>query len=460
MPGGSTWAPTDTTEWIRSIDKRVTNVERRSRGSDLGVSGAVAIGELDPAYRGPGPAKVILNGTLVGPFDWLTSYQPWGSRTVTMLLVSGTWMISDQASVSGRGGAQRLAMASNWSTYNATQAETGWADWPTITQLSSGLVVLNGFIRITGGATPANDSVVLSGIPAAMRPAEQVIHYINNGDTAKAITIRPDGTITARSGWVAGTYVSLSGISWWPPGTIDWTPIAGTGSGSTWGANFGPDAAWSTQYGVPSFGMDEYGFAWFKGLVKTLVATSTGDTPMVNLPAAYRVPAAEGATHMRTTAADGYAAIGCNSTSGLVWKTGNPGTVNGWHSLAGICVETTAAFTNNPWSPFEGYAGGWTRYSASFPVPGALRRGDGLNLMKGLVGAGALSTSGAFALPQECWPTGGRLLMDTLANSARARLDISGVRESEAARGQGRVCLVNGSNVWFSLDSVKWINQN
>lgn len=414
-----------------------------------------AKGLLEPSYRGPGPAKVKLDGdsTFTGPYDWNTPYIPWASRRVNLTRLGSNSRISGQISYESEAGGHksvRLNFASGWQTYNSSTAEHVWSEGPTATQLPSGLVVLSGLIRYSNGV-PADYSAIADGIPEGMRPEHEVIHFVNNSDTAKAILISPEGVIAVRAtGFVSNGYVSLDGISYWPAGTATWNEIG------TNGTSFGPAfESHGDTWGTPAYYQDEYGFTWFRGIIKVKTTVSADNTPIFNMPPELLSVHQQ---HMRTTGVGGYSGLGADAGQGrLQWKMGSVGAVGNWISLAGIMLTTESALTLNDWRPIQGWANSWKRYLTQFPEPAFLRRGDGLCTLKGLVNGGTLGTGRAFWIERELWPHGGRALMDTMAANARARLDISGADEIEGPRNKGGVSLINGSNTWFSLDSVKWV---
>lgn len=437
----------------RSDAKRLQRLERRAPIRDLGNNSTLKYGLLDPLYRGPGAARVLIDGetSYSAPLNWIAPYEPASSRRVYVMRVGGAWVIAGQTQhETGAGGHRvfRLTLGPNVTTYNRYSADTPWSDGPIATQLPSGLVVLSGLLKFN--TTVATGAVIATGIPVGLRPAKTKRHYCNQSDTAKRLSILADGSIVAGPSFTAAGYVSLDGVAYWPDGVGTWTTI-GSG-GSSWGANFEPFD--TVNFEEPAFYVDPYGFTWFRGNARVKVATSGDNTSIIVLPAAARAQAEQ---HIRTTGQDAYAGVGAGVANGLNWKLNSPGAVGNYISLEGVMITTAAALANNPWQNIEGYANGWVQYSTGFPIPAYLRRGDGLATAKGMISTGTLGVGRAFAMERELWPVRGRALMDGIASNARSRLDVSGYGEVESGRVQGGVSLINGSNAWFSLDSQKWV---
>jgi hypothetical protein len=169
-------------------------------------------------------------------------------------------------------------------------------------------VVLTGLIRFTNGV-PAGAAVIVSGMETELRPEFEIIHYVNNSDSNKSVSIKPDGTIVVRgTAFITNGYLSLDGIAYWPANTATWIPV-GT-AGSSFGTGFSSDATFETVFGKPAFYKDIYGFTWGRGLVKLTTSSPTDNQVMVNLPDAYRTAPSEGGKHFRTTGADTFAVIG------------------------------------------------------------------------------------------------------------------------------------------------------
>lgn len=434
---------------LRSMSTRLTLVERRLNKritfpEQLPQAPVSAL--LHGTYRGAGDAQVSLDGgaTHIGPLAWMTPYIPWASRRVNLGYDStGNLVIlghgEDQTSV--------LTLESNWLTYNEENVDSDWAN-PRVVRLISGIVVLSGLIEAQG--TPTADSLILT-LPTWARPDTDMLHYVNQSDTAKAIRILANGRVeVSGSGWTASGFVSLDGIAFPAAGVATWTDI-GSG-GSTWGANF---EAWtaSTNWGTPAFWKDPFGFVWFRGLVRVKTATSSDNTSIALLPATHRANLEQ---HFRTAGNEGFSGIGARPGDGINWKVGSIGSVGAWLSLTSVLIATSDT-TTLPWSLITEYANSWAIHAGSWPPVAVLRRADGLCMGRGLISGGTLGTGRAFVVPQETWPRHGRLIIDTMANGARGRVDFSGDSEPETARKRGGVQVINGSNAWVALDGLKWM---
>lgn len=407
---------------------------------------------LDPDYKGQGPARLIFWGTSTlstETYDWAVPYVPWASRVVNIEWRGGSWKIVGQSAEQGYGGRWDLQLEPDWYSYNEKHGEDGWRN-PTAVRLHSGIVALGGLVSYGPSAVPPSQDLI-AVLPEHMRPENNYIFAVSQSDTAKSIEIKTNGDIVARAGWTSGGYVSLDNIAFPAAGVATWTDI-GSG-GSSLGANVEATAGDSAIFGTPGYWKDPYGFVWFRGLLRITTAISTDNTRLVNLPSTHRSHLEQ---HFRSAANDGYAGIGCQTGNGLNWKSNTAGSVGAWITLAPVLVATTDAITNNSWHEIDFFGAAWTPYTASYPTVGFLRREDGLCVAKGMMDDGTLGTGRAFTIPQELWIRDGRAIIDTIASNARARIDVSGVNEREDARKRGAVSAVNGSNVWFSFDGVKW----
>jgi hypothetical protein len=410
---------------------------------------------LDPAYRGEGPARLTFAGSStlsVESYDWVVPYVPWGSRVVNVEWRGGAWKIVGQSAEQGYGGRHGLALQGDWVSYNERNGEDGWRN-PTAVRLHSGIVVLSGLVNYGLSAVPPSQNVI-AVLPEHMRPENNYIFPVSQSDTAKAVEIKTNGDIVSRAGWTSGGYVSLDGIAFPAAGVATWTDVGSSSStvlGSSWEIQSGDTAI----FGHPGFWTDPYGFTWFRGLLRVKTAISTDNTLMFTLPTAAR---SHLEAHNRSAANDGYAGIGARTIDGLNWKSGSTGSVGAWFTLAPVVLATPAAISDNPWYEIEYFGAAWAADSASFPTIGFLRREDGLCMSKGMMQSGTLGTGRAFTLPQELWPRDGRAIIDTIANNARARVDVSGATETDSLRKRGGFSAVNGSNTWFSLDGLKWTN--
>lgn len=440
-----TWNAT----WFYSPDQTTapsnlvtTNVYVHNPNSQVAVEGV-----LPENYRG-GPTKVKINGVLSSAtYEWLTPYIPGKSRTVSLQKIGPNWYISGQ---NQRGYYEFPLNTTKWNTYSDATASSVFSSKPRVTRLVSGIVVLSGLLMANG--VPA-DATVVGTLPADCRPDKTTIYPVEYGDVARAVTINTDGTITTRgSGWSTNQYLSLDGIAFPAAGVATWTPV-GSG-GSAWGSSFSSDAGFETTYGAPSFWKDPYGFVWFRGLTKIIATVSADNTRVIDLPTTHRAHLEQ---HYRATALDGYAGLGAHPNNGLNWKSNTTGTIGGWISLAGFIINTVDGQANNPWVNPAAYANGWVRNGLGFPNGSYLHREDGLCTSQGLMTTGGAGTRLMSLKDNEMWPQNGRIILSSISNNARSRIDIGGEREALGGQNEpGSVVLTQGSS-WFSLDGKVWV---
>jgi hypothetical protein len=310
----------------------------------------------------------------------------------------------------------------------------------------------------TSIGTPAQDTVI-GTLPPGYRPEYQMILPVEQGDTAKAVTVYPDGTVRVRSGYTAGQYVSLDGLAFWAAqsdATGNWVTV-GNG-GSSFGANFNAsNAGYNTTYGYPAFYKDRYGFVWFRGLVTIAVAPTGDNTAIINLPATHRAALEQ---HFRATANDAYSGLGAQPVNGLNWKTNSPTGVGGWISLASAVIQTSDAAASNTWIT-PGFANGWANNNtASFPAFGLTLRGDGLIKARGLLNGPAtvnLAITNMSGYP-EFWPRAHRIITATISNNSRARIDFMGDGENNG-RTPRDIAPISGvaASTWASFDGIQFV---
>lgn len=441
MSGYQTRVPGD--QYIaKELAKLGLRVDEVSRGLRGGVTPLVA--QLAAGYRGAGLGTVTLDGgtTYSAVAEWAGEYVPWKSRLVHVARKGDGFVVLGHAA----GRRERLAPATDWAAYN-TRNVTDTYTTGEATLLPSGIVVLSGLIDYTPSAVPAANTLI-TVLPPDMRPDTDMLIYVSQSDTARAVRVLANGNVeVSSSGWTSGGYVSLDGIAFPAAGVATWTDI-GSG-GSSWGANF---EAWTTgAWGTPAFWVDPFGITWFRGLVRVKVATSGDNTSICLLPAEARAYEEQ---HVRTVGNETYACVGARETDGLNWKTNSPGTVGQWISLANVRVITAAGDSGNPWESITWFANSWARHTTSFPVPATLRRGDGLVLSRGLISGGTVGSVVAFRVPEECQPRK-RAILDIASNSARGRIDIAGHHDRESMR--GGVTISQGNTAWASLDGLTWL---
>jgi hypothetical protein len=403
---------------------------------------------LDPNYLGPGPSKVrFWNGTSFDAlsstaYQWLGVWKPWGTRVVEMVWAGTDWKILTHTGEEGFGGKIDLTpyLANSWQAYTLRNgmAPRRWAP-PRAQKLPSGIVVLSGLI---GYGTSTLDSII-GVLPVGYRPDMPMIFPINNGDTAKTVVIYPDGTIKARNGWVANTYISLDGIAFPAAGVATWTDFTAGAFKNGWVDYYPTDPQW----GHAGYWKDPYGFVWTRGMIRG-GTTTTGDLPMVSLPSS--VYGSHLQSHVNVACADAFGYVSVFPNGDICWKLNS--TSNAWISLAGICIVTPDALTQ-PWWNF-GLVNGWVRYSTSFPLPALLTREDGLTMSKGLVAGGTVNakifnTSGT-GQPE------GEIILASVSNALWNRVDIYAKDQGQDDRG-GFIQINNNGNTWQSLDNKIWM---
>lgn len=408
----------------------------------------VAIDAVLPAtYRG-GPTKVKINGVLsTSTYEWLSPYIPGASRTVKLKKIGPTWYITGQDQ---KGYYPFEWNNTKWTTYSDSTVSAVFSSRARVTRLVSGIVSLSGLLRARG-TTP--DLTLVGTLPADCRPDFDMIYPVEHGDVARAVTIKANGDILTRGGsWTSDGYLSLDGITFPAAGVATWTSV-GSG-GSAFGANFAADAGFNAQYGTPAFWKDPYGFVWFRGLVKVVTTTSADNTRIIDLPTTHRAHLEQ---HYRGTANDTYAGLGAHPNNGLNWKSGSPGSVGNWISLAGVLLNTVDGQNNNPWVNPAGFGNGWARNGTAFPNGSYLLREDGLCTMQGLMASGTIGTRGMSLRDTEMWPRDGRIILAGISNNARNRIDIGGERETYGGQNEpGSVVFAQGSG-WISLDGKTWV---
>jgi hypothetical protein len=271
-----------------------------------------------------------------------------------------------------------------------------------------------------------------------------MIFPINNGDTAKTVVIYPDGTIKARNGWTANTYISLDGIAFPAAGVATWTDFPAGSFKNGWVDYYPTDPQW----GHAGYWKDPYGFVWTRGMIRG-GTTTTGDLPMVSLPSS--VYGSHLQSHVNVACADAFGYVSVFPNGDICWKLNS--TSNAWISLAGICIVTPDALAGNAWWHF-GMVNGWVRYSTSFPQPGILTREDGLTMTKGLAASGTVNAK-MFNTPGTGQPEG-EVILASVSNALWNRADVYAKDQSQDDRG-GFVQISNNGNTWQSLDNKMWM---
>ncbi|UDL15889.1 minor tail protein [Microbacterium phage Pumpernickel] len=419
----------------------------------LGSDRAQAV--LDPAYIGPGPARVTLlpNGTLsTEAYEWRGDFYYWGNRVVNMVRVDGRWFIEGHAADTrdaltgqGRGGIVRLNLVNGWTNYGDYTGSYQYAD-AQAQRLPSGIVVLSG---LPGQGTVTTDTVIAT-LPEGFRPDTDMIFPTLNGNNWRAITVAANGEIRVRANTV-NTFVSFDGIAFPAAGVATWTDIGAAGSGSSFANSWGPHV--NASWGTPAYWKDPYGLVWFRGLL-TGGSTAADNTNMVTMPATHRSALQQ---HYPAASSEQFGLVGARATDGLNYKNGTLGTA--WISLGGVTIMTQDAFNSGVWfSPVM--TNSWANYDTNtYPGLAMTRREDGLGLSRGFIRNGTVAAgTRAWTAPKNMLPAMS-WLTPRPAGQAAGRVDMYGHRSAGSSSGiASGTCVVNfGSNSWVSLDGMKWM---
>lgn len=417
-----------------------------------------AWGVLDATYRTGGKAKVRIDGdaALSGPYEWQTTYIPGASRRVSLAWSGTEWIITGQVESGGNSGFAALALGSGWGSYSARTLVRDWNEKIGSYRLPTGLVVLTGLAFSINA--PANNTLVGTIPDSSHWPEYETIMWCDYADLARTITITVDGRILTRgTGWAAAQYLNLDGLCYWAKdseATGNWMNV-GT-NGSTLGAAFTTNSSWNTTHGYPAFYKDRYGFVWFRGLVQIATTLSADNTPIVALPAAYRAYLEQ---HFRSSSNEGYCGLGANPSTGLNWKVSPTTAVGNWVNLNGAVLNTADANTLNTWFAPSSLQNSWQNYNpATFPPAGWMRREDGLVKFRGLINGGSTTTQFASmdGYP-ELYPRARRLILGTISNQARARIDLQSDTEDSGRNPRSLLPASGVSNAWLSLDGIQYV---
>lgn len=455
--------PRDLGEYIRETRRRLVALERRQMPSvGEAMPGGHFYGEkrvayLEGTYRGGGRARVrigSLDAPLSGPYLWTVPYIPNASRVVSLTWNGTAWEIAGQPEVAldGSGYYSILdTLTGTWDTYNAWQLDRAWNERIGVNRLPTGLCVLSGLLRNSG--TPSSGEVIAT-LPPQCRPERDIIVTINHGDSAKALTINANGTMTARTTWNSSAYLNLDGVCFWAAdseATGNWITV-GTG-GSSFGANFtNHDVA---VWGSTRFYKDRYGWTWFDGMVKITATVSADNTNIISVPAAYR---SLEELHMIGTSNDNFAGFGARNTDGLNWKGGSPGSINSWFSVSGVAVLTADADTGSKWYTSRALANSWASHGAIFPDLSWTRREDGLVQFRGLISGGSTTSAPTnYSGFPEIYPKARRIILPTLSNTVRGRWDFMGDNEDSGRNAHDVLPTAGISSAWASLDPIRYV---
>lgn len=397
--------------------------------------------KLDPAYQGPGKAKVVINGVLsTEEYDWLTPYKPWGNRAVTLFGdgVTQPRSILGHSGAEFAGGMKRVPMLANWTAYFDRAGGPDWA--PTDNDLIAvrtidGIVNLSGLF--IGGTATVNTTVAI--LPEGFRPDMRGYFPINNSDIHRGIYIEPTGEIKIGITMTAGSYISLDNISFPAAGVATWTDIPAFTNG--WVSFHTGDAA----YPPAGYWVDSYGVTWLRGMIKS---GTVGSSAFI-LPAGVR-PAASWSQHLVTVASGAFGYLFAQHTDGAVIP--RIGT-NGWFSLDGVTIMTDAAKSGLDWYD-PTMVSGWLDYGVGYPSGWLTKRADGLVFSSGLIKSGTVAAR-AFLVPDR-YSLPRSTLRTAVSADARGRLDMTGRNDWEAGIPPQSFMISQGSTSWFSLDSQKW----
>lgn len=409
--------------------------------------GALVKGLLPATYRG-GPSKVKVAGVLSSvEYSWMTPYVPGASREVNLMKVGTSFVIMGQTNESYVPLELDHAVAR---IYPYALSDANFSTMARAQKTTAGIVTLSGLIRTTG-ANVAGATVTT--LPVGYRPDKELLMPVLVSSTSGVLRIKVTGEIQLYAAYSANAYINFDGLAFPAAGVATWTDI-GT-AGSAFSANFETTSTWITTFGTPAYWKDPYGFMWFRGLLRPKVTISTDNTVMFTLPAGY---VADQPQHLRGCS-EGTFAHYQFSTTGMNWKTNNPGAIGDWQSLCGLIGVTADGRTGNPWKPPGLLVNSFVNHSASYPDAQYVRREDGLCFTGGLVKTG-VGPDAIFGIPEEeYWPTKGRLVLATASSSLAARLDIGSYRETVDAvtYKPGAIISNNGTASWFSLDGKTWI---
>jgi hypothetical protein len=409
--------------------------------------------QLAPGYIGPGPAMVTDVGTGLGtqygPYEWEGAFNPMGNVVVRLAPRNGTYVITGHAEGNTIGGWRSVALADTnyipYSIHNVSNRYSPFSERVPAVKTPAGIVVMQGLF-VSMVARAAND--LICTLPPDMWPDTAMIFPMNSSDTTSGITVNAIGEVRATFAISAGSWIDLTMIAFPAAGVATWSPITAYLNSF---ADYGVSA-----YGVPRYWVDPYGICWFAGLLN--IGSATANTPMFTLPTAitptdnqYEV-AVSGTTTFTAIQITG--SVNKGSTQGSMdYLTGSA--AGNWLSLAGITLLTNPGQTTlsplilqpwlaNSWVPF-GAAG------AGNLVPMLAKRADGLVMTFGLMKSGTIAAA-AFMMPERFLPKGA-IIAHTVSNRARGRIDITGQYTDAAWR---TVNAAQGSNVWYSLDGMRW----
>lgn len=347
-------------------------------------------------------------------------------------------------------------------TYSYAQ---GWntMDWeePSYT-IRNGIVQLNGLFA-TSDATAY--SKVLMTLPPEARPDTQLILLVDHGSAGRALYVKPNGDVVMEAGFTVSNYTSLSKIMFPVAGRATWTTIP-----SAWYIN-----GWTDYYTIaaPEFGtarywIDETGYVWWAGMIK---GGTMGLAAFV-LPVGHPALSDSRSGHVATASGGAFGFIYTPNTVNRQFIVGSGAGSNAWVSLAGVSYPTGAMISSMAWltgSTTIGSPGGkdgilmgasWNNYEPSETNWSKFKIGQnayGLVITRGLIQSGAFGGGNVMAFIKDEWSRKRSTILTTVSNQAFGRLDLAGqIKAAAGATYQNSLIPGAGSNVWFSMDGIKW----
>ena len=382
-----------------------------------------------------GDPIAMANASEYGP-GWLDNSQYWG-------------LIGRPVDLVG-------ALDANTDTYRQYNNAFSWSPesgYLRVVRTKAGIVQFTGMME---NLTARSAGAVIGNIPIGFRPDSDVIVGMNNSDTANGLVIKANGDVAVQFAVSSPSYMSFENVKYPAAGVATWTNIDPKGTAG--------DHAFQGGWGNASGSVCRYwkdpssGLVWLDGRAISSTAadyTNGGTAAMFTIPTTHQAYAQQ---HMASVASTGFGGIGAGGaggpTNGVNYKAG--GGTSTWISISGCYIVTSDAVSKISWYTPRLMTSSWANYAGSgFTLFALGLCPDGLALSRGLVAAGTLG-SRMILVPDRFMPRS-RLLMQTMANAGRGRMDIRGYRDWEAnPPGAASYTPVQGSNVWFTCDNLSW----
>ena len=286
-----------------------------------------------------------------------------------------------------------------------------------VTKSESGWVTCSGLFFSTAAISAG---ALITTLPVGFRPlvAQRFASPLG------AITVNTNGTVVLVSAAVANSFVSLGNIRF----NIKASTNVLTSFLNLW-TDFG------SPYGNARYGVDDYGFGFLAGAVKS------GSSGSTNIAIWSSFPAGIGPTTTTTRhqpVASGTATLGgiYITNSGIQYMLGG----NTELHLDGALWDTANAAI--PWQNAN-LVNSWSNFNvASYPAVSFYKRPDGMVCIRGFANLGTLGST-AFILPEGYRPKH-RIMLTTVSNLALGRLDIMP---------NGNVIPISGAG-WFSFEGI------